>query len=90
MLTVTDQLRIRQAYYHEKKSQREIARELGLSRNTVKKAIQQDEAFEYRRQQPERCQTCSFPHARGGEPEEYPYPLPAPGVFPTLVVPSQV
>ena len=52
MLTVTDQLRIRQAYYHEKKSQREIARELGLSRNTVKKAIEHDEPFEYRRQQP--------------------------------------
>ena len=55
MLTVTDQLRIRQTYYHEKKSQREIARELGLSRNTVKKAIQHDEPFEYRRQQPARA-----------------------------------
>ena len=52
MLTVADQLRIRQAYYHEKKSQRAIAREWGLSRNTVKKALEQDEPFAYRRQQP--------------------------------------
>src|SRR5690554_2537566 len=50
MLTVADQLRIRQAYYHEKKSQRAIAREWGLSRNTVKKALEQDEPFAYRRQ----------------------------------------
>ncbi len=52
MLTVADQYRIRQAYYIEKKSQREIAREMGYSRNTVKKAIEQDEAFAYRRQEP--------------------------------------
>lgn len=55
MLTVADQLRIRQAYYHEKKSQRAIAREWGLSRNTVKKALEQDEPFAYRRQQPARA-----------------------------------
>mgnify|MGYP000181160581 CR=1 FL=1 len=52
MLQVADQYRIRQAYYIEKKSQREIAREFGYSRNTIKKAIEQNEAFEYRRQQP--------------------------------------
>jgi transposase len=51
MLEVANQYRIRQAYYNEKKSRREIARELGYSRNTVKKAIEQDEPFEYRRQQ---------------------------------------
>jgi IS30 family transposase len=43
MLEVANQYRIRQAYYNEKKSRREIARELGYSRNTVKKAIEQDE-----------------------------------------------
>jgi transposase len=52
MLDVANQYRIRQAYYLEKKSQREIARELGYSRNTVKKALEQDEPFEYRRQGP--------------------------------------
>jgi transposase len=52
MLTVADQYRIRQAYYLEKKSQREIAREYGYSRNTIKKAIEQEEAFKYRRQKP--------------------------------------
>ncbi len=52
MLQVAEQYRIRQAYYIEKKSQREIAREFGYSRNTVKKAIEQNETFEYRRQQP--------------------------------------
>jgi transposase len=51
MVQVADQYRIRQAYYIEKKSQREIAREFGYSRNTVKKAIEQEEAFKYRRQQ---------------------------------------
>jgi transposase len=52
MLAVANQYQIRQAYYHGKKSQREIARELGYSRNTVKKAIAQDEPFTYRRQAP--------------------------------------
>ena len=52
MLQVADQYRIRQAYYIEKKSQREIAREFGYSRNTIKKAIEQEEGFQYRRQQP--------------------------------------
>ena len=52
MLPVAAQYRIRQAYYIEKKSQREIAREFGYSRNTIKKAIEQDEGFKYRRQQP--------------------------------------
>jgi transposase len=51
MLDVANQYRIRQAYYNEKRSQREIARELGYSRNTVKKAIEQDKPFAYRRQQ---------------------------------------
>ena len=52
MLNVAAQYRIRQAYYIEKKSQREIAREFGCSRNTVKKALEQEAPFEYRRQQP--------------------------------------
>jgi len=52
MLEVAEQYRIRQAYYIEKKSQREIAREMGYSRNTVKKALEQEEPFKYRRQQP--------------------------------------
>jgi transposase len=52
MLQVAEQYRIRQAYYIEKKSQREIAREFGYSRNTIKKAIEQEEAFKYRRQKP--------------------------------------
>ena len=49
MLKVADQFRIRQAYYNEKKSIRAIARETGYSRNTVKKAIEQEEAFQYKR-----------------------------------------
>lgn len=52
MLQVADQFRIRQAYYHEKKSIRAIARETGYSRHTVKKAIEQKEAFQYKRQKP--------------------------------------
>lgn len=49
MLAVVDQHRIRKAYYVEKKSLREIAREEGHSRNTVKKAVEQAEAFRYQR-----------------------------------------
>jgi transposase len=49
MLRVTDQHRIRRAYYVEKKSLREIAREEGHSRNTVKKAVEHEEAFGYQR-----------------------------------------
>ncbi len=52
MLNVAEQYRIRQAYYIEKKSQREIAAELGCSRNTVKKAIEHEQPFAYQRQQP--------------------------------------
>jgi len=52
MLQVADQFRIRQAYHHEKKSMRAIARELGYSRNTVKKAIEQEEPFAYERRKP--------------------------------------
>jgi len=52
MLQVADQFRIRQAYHHEKKSMRAIAHELGYSRNTVKKAIEQEEPFAYKRRQP--------------------------------------
>ncbi len=39
MLNVEDQERIRRAYYLEEKSMRQIAREEGYSRKTVKKAI---------------------------------------------------
>jgi len=40
MKTVEERAEIRRAYYIEKKSQREIAREKGLARETVKKAIE--------------------------------------------------
>jgi transposase len=52
MLKVADQFRIRQAYYHEKKSMRAIAREMGYSRHTVKKAIEQEKPFVYERRKP--------------------------------------
>jgi transposase len=49
MITVAEQLQIREAYYVKKKSMRAIAREHGHSRNTVKKAIQEKEPFQYKR-----------------------------------------
>lgn len=55
MLTVADQLEIREAYYIEKKSMRTIAREQGRSRNTVKKAVEASEPFQYTRKAPARA-----------------------------------
>jgi len=49
---MVDQLRIREAYYVEQKSMREIAREQGHSRNTVKKAVESAEPFDYQRKKP--------------------------------------
>ena len=39
MIKVEDREKIRRAYFKEKKSQRQIARQLGHSRKTVRKAI---------------------------------------------------
>jgi transposase len=47
MITVEDREKIRRAYFIEKRSQREIARELGCSRDTVKKAIESAEPDRY-------------------------------------------
>jgi transposase len=52
MITVEDREKIRRAYFVEKKSQRQIARELGCSRDTVKKAIESAEPGQYRLTQP--------------------------------------
>ncbi len=49
---MADQLQIREAYYIQKKSMREIAREQGHSRNTVKKAVEEKAAFQYTRKEP--------------------------------------
>lgn len=47
MINVEDREKIRRAYFVEHKSQRQIARETGHSRKTVKKAIESAEAEEY-------------------------------------------
>ena len=47
MIKVEDRERIRRAYFKEKKSQRQIARELGHSRKTVRKAIESAEPGKY-------------------------------------------
>jgi transposase len=52
MIRVDDRERIRRAYFLERKSIREIARELNHSRETVKKAIESAEPDEYTLQQP--------------------------------------
>jgi transposase len=52
MITVEDRERIRRAYFIEKKSQRQIAKELGCSRDTVKKAIESAEPARYTLTQP--------------------------------------
>ena len=49
---MADQLHIREAYHIQKKSMRQIAREQGHSRNTVKKAVGEKAPFEYKRQGP--------------------------------------
>jgi transposase len=49
---MVEQQKIRESYYLEKKSMREIAREQGHSRNTVKKAVETHKPFEYKRKKP--------------------------------------
>lgn len=51
MKTVDERAEIRRAYYIEKKSQREIARETGYARETVKKAIENAGPVSYERSQ---------------------------------------
>jgi len=50
MISVDEREKIRRAYFIDGKSQRQIARELGHSRRTVKAAIESAEASEYRMQ----------------------------------------
>ena len=52
MITVEDREKIRRAYFIEKKSQRQIARELRCSRDTVRKAIESAEPDRYTLAQP--------------------------------------
>jgi transposase len=52
MISVEDREQIRRAYFSEEKSQREIARELGHSRKTVRKAIESAEPEGYRLRRP--------------------------------------
>ena len=52
MISVEDREKIRRAYFKENKSQRQIARELGHSRKTVRKAIESAEPGSYRLRQP--------------------------------------
>jgi transposase len=52
MISVEDREEIRRAYFIEKRSQRQIARELGHSRKTVRKAIESAEPAEYTLRQP--------------------------------------
>ena len=47
MITVNDRAAIHDAYYVDKKSIRQIARELGFSRTTIKKALESAEAPSY-------------------------------------------
>lgn len=55
MISVEDRERIRRAYFAEKKSQRQIARELGHSRKTVRKALESAEPSSYRLRRPRRA-----------------------------------
>jgi len=52
MISVEDRERIRRAYFIENKSMRQIARELGHSRDTVKKAIEAAEPATYTLRRP--------------------------------------
>lgn len=52
MISVEDRERIRRAYFTEKKSQRQIAKELGHSRKTVRKALESAEPSSYRIRKP--------------------------------------
>jgi len=52
MIIVEDREKIRRAYFIEKKSQRQIAKELGCCRDTVKKALESAEPDQYTLTQP--------------------------------------
>jgi transposase len=52
MISVEDREKIRRAYFKENKSQRQIARELGHSRKTVRKAIESAEPGSYTLRKP--------------------------------------
>lgn len=52
MITMEEYAQIRHAYYLQHKSQRQIAREFGISRNTVTRALQAAEKPQYTQQQP--------------------------------------
>jgi len=55
MITVNDRAAIRHAYYLEHKSIRQIARELGFSRNTITKALESAEPPTYTMRTPRRA-----------------------------------
>jgi len=52
MLTVRKWEQIRRAYYVKEKTIREIARETGHARRTVKRMVESDEPPRYRRRHP--------------------------------------
>ena len=55
MLTVKDWDQIRRAFYTEGKSIREIARETGHARRTVRRMVESDEPPKYKRRGPKRA-----------------------------------
>jgi transposase len=55
MITVERKEQLRRAFYVEGKSIREIQRETGYHRRTIRKALQDGLVPEYRRQAPRRC-----------------------------------
>ena len=64
MIKVDEKEKIRRAYYVEKKSVRQIARELKYSRQTVRKAIQSAEPEKYRLKQPRQAPVLGPYHPR--------------------------
>ena len=64
MLTVLEYERIRQAYYNEKKSIRQIEREYGHSYWTIRKALDQPEPEPYRLSEPKVAPVLGPYHAR--------------------------
>ena len=67
MIRVEDRERIRRAYFIEHKSMRQIARELGHSRDTVKKAIESAEPTTYVLKRPRQAPVLGPYKARIGE-----------------------
>ena len=64
MLTVLDYDRIRQAYYNEQKSIRQIEREYGHSYWTIRKALEQSEPEPYRLSEPKVAPVLGPYHGR--------------------------